>query len=272
MNIPIEDFYEDIISKACRGLSISKSQLAAATGLSRTDINTALGGELNESHARKFAEALGLDADSLILLGKKTWKPEFVELDGLAVFNTPFHDMTVNAFVVWDPESMQGCIFDSGADATPIIDFIFAKGIVVESIFITHTHPDHIVDLDKLVTAYRCPVYVGEKEESSIGEAFAAGRPFSVGKLSIETRLTWGHATGGITFVVEGLQRPLAVVGDALFAQSMGGGMVSYKAALETNRKEIFTLPKETVICPGHGPLTSVGEEMLHNPFFPEFK
>ena len=52
----------------------------------------------------------------------------------------------------------------------------------------------------------------------------------------------------------------------------MGGGMISYQDALATNRSEIFTLPDNTVVCPGHGPMTSVGEEKAHNPFFPDFK
>jgi glyoxylase-like metal-dependent hydrolase (beta-lactamase superfamily II) len=68
--------------------------------------------------------------------------------------------------------------------------------------------------------------------------------------------------------VVEGLSRSLAIVGDAMFAGSMGGGMVSYDEALRTNRQEILTLPDETIICAGHGPLTTVGEQKWANPFF----
>jgi glyoxylase-like metal-dependent hydrolase (beta-lactamase superfamily II) len=52
----------------------------------------------------------------------------------------------------------------------------------------------------------------------------------------------------------------------------MGGGMVSWARALETNRKELFSLPDHTVVVPGHGPLTTIGEEKAHNPFYPEFK
>ena len=48
--------------------------------------------------------------------------------------------------------------------------------------------------------------------------------------------------------------------------------MISYVDALRTNRQQIFTLPDETILCPGHGPLTTVADEKLHNPFFPEFK
>jgi glyoxylase-like metal-dependent hydrolase (beta-lactamase superfamily II) len=71
-----------------------------------------------------------------------------------------------------------------------------------------------------------------------------------------------------MTYVVKGLSRPIAVVGDSLFACSMGGGNVSYDDALQNNLEKILTLPDETIICPGHGPMTTVGEEKVHNPFF----
>jgi len=76
---------------------------------------------------------------------------------------------------------------------------------------------------------------------------------------------------GGMTYVADGLERPIAIVGDAIFAGSMGGGMISYENALSTNREKIMTLPNETILCPGHGPMTTVGEEKRNNPFFPEF-
>jgi glyoxylase-like metal-dependent hydrolase (beta-lactamase superfamily II) len=62
------------------------------------------------------------------------------------------------------------------------------------------------------------------------------------------------------------------VVGDALFASSMGGCKISYEAGLGTNRSELFSLSDDTVVCPGHGPLTTIGEEKAHNPFYPEYK
>jgi glyoxylase-like metal-dependent hydrolase (beta-lactamase superfamily II) len=71
-----------------------------------------------------------------------------------------------------------------------------------------------------------------------------------------------------MTFVATGLARPIAIVGDSLFAGSMGGGTVSYKDAVRNNLEKILTLPDETIICPGHGPMTSIGEEKKHNPFF----
>jgi glyoxylase-like metal-dependent hydrolase (beta-lactamase superfamily II) len=72
--------------------------------------------------------------------------------------------------------------------------------------------------------------------------------------------------------VITGLAQTVAVVGDAIFAGSMGGGAISFADALSNNRRKIFTLPDDTVLCPGHGPLTSVGEQKRHNPFYPEFQ
>ena len=53
-----------------------------------------------------------------------------------------------------------------------------------------------------------------------------------------------------------------------MFAGSMGGGLVSYEDALRNTREQILSLPDDTILCPGHGPLTTVGEEKRHNPFF----
>ncbi len=98
----------------------------------------------------------------------------------------------------------------------------------------------------------------------SIGE----GEEFKVGRLTIRALLTSGHSRGGMTFFVQGLARPVAIVGDSLFAASMGGGAISYADALRNNREKILTLPEETIVCPGHGPLTTVGKEKRENPFF----
>lgn len=268
MQIPIEDFYEDVLGKAARGLGLSTSRLSEASGLSKDALREALRGNYREEEARKLANALRLDADALVELGQKKWRPAEIEMRGLAVFNSPFGDMTVNAYVVWDLASKAAGIFDSGADATELLQFAKSEKLQIEGLWITHTHGDHIAEVNAILKQVDCPVYVGEKEYANFGTSFKEGRQFSLGGLNIDTRLTWGHSKGGITYVVSGLERPIAIVGDALFAQSMGGGMVSYEAALETSGNQIMTLPDQTIICPGHGPMTSVGEEKKVNPFF----
>ena len=79
---------------------------------------------------------------------------------------------------------------------------------------------------------------------------------------------TNGHSEGGLSYIVHGLNRPIVLVGDAIFSLSMGGAKFDYKLALKNNREQLLSLPSETVLCPGHGPMTSVAEECAHNPFF----
>jgi glyoxylase-like metal-dependent hydrolase (beta-lactamase superfamily II) len=270
MPIPLEDFFNDIIGKAMRGLKLTDAQVADRAGLPPGDVQALRDGAWDETTARKVAPLLGLGADALAALGNKGYEPAPIALDGLAQFNTPFEDMTVNSYVVWDPASREAIAFDTGADCTDMLAFIAGKNLTLKFILLTHTHGDHIFDLDRLREKTGAPAFVGEREPIDGAEPFAPGRTFDVGGLRIESRLTWGHSPGGITFVISGLAQPVAIVGDAVFAGSMGGGAVSYEAAIETNRAQIFTLPDDTILCPGHGPLTTVGEQRVHNPFFAE--
>jgi glyoxylase-like metal-dependent hydrolase (beta-lactamase superfamily II) len=280
--IPLEDNFGDIVGKAQRGLRLSDRELARRAGVSPVELRAAKTGELDDAILRKLAAALHLGPDALVASARASWHPREQEpLDGLAAFTTPFDDMTVNAYVVFDPQTRQAvhreggspraAAFDTGADADGMLHFIREKQLTLALILLTHTHTDHVFELDRLKDATGAKAYVSEREPLAGAEPFADGEEFALGGLKIETRRTSGHARGGTTFVVTGLARRLAIVGDALFAGSMGGGLVSYDEALRTNRAGIFTLPDDTIICPGHGPLTTVGEEKLHNPFFPDF-
>ena len=138
----------------------------------------------------------------------------------------------------------------------------------VQLILLTHAHPDHVADLPALREETGADVFTPAREPVPGAEPIDEGKKFRLGNLQIDTRLTWGHSPGGMTYVVTGLARPIAIVGDSLFAGSMGGGNVSYRDALQNNLEKILTLPDETIICPGHGPMTTVAEEKQHNPFF----
>lgn len=274
MSIPLEDLFNDVIAKSMRGLGLSDADLAAKAEITAADIAAAKSGTADDRVLRKIAPHLQLDGLSLVTMANNGWTPAPVVLKGLAQFNTTYHDMTVNAYLVWDKETKNAVAFDTGADAAPMLGFIADHGLVLRFIFLTHTHPDHILDLKKLSADGSVTTFVHERESCDGAQTFALGETqcWETGGIKIEPRSTWGHSKGGITYLVSGLAKPVAIVGDALFASSMGGGMVSYADALATNRKEIFSLPDHTVLCPGHGPLTTVGEEKAHNPFYPEFK
>jgi glyoxylase-like metal-dependent hydrolase (beta-lactamase superfamily II) len=212
---------------------------------------------------------LKLSAPALRKLAAGEWEPEAISgIDGLAVFNTTYGDMTVNAYLVWDPATRDAVAFDTGADCGAMLKRIENENLKANLILLTHAHPDHVADLRRLRKATSAPVYISELEPEEGAESIAEGKHFKVGTLAIEARLTSGHSPGGMTYVVTGLARPIAVVGDSLFAGSMGGGNVSYLDALRNNREKILTLSDETIVCPGHGPLTTVGKENRDNPFF----
>lgn len=268
--IPIEDLFEDIIAKSMRGRNISEGNLAETTGVSPDVLHRLCRGEFcDEPALLKVAEALSLDPRALTMSASKVWRPRPVELEGLEVLNTPYRDMRVNAFLVWDPDSKVGAAFDTGTDSTKLVDKAIGAGITIDTIFITHTHNDHIADLDRLKTACgEVCLYSNEAEPWPGTQSFSEGDSFSIGNLSIKTFTTSGHSVGGTSYYIEGLAKPVAVVGDAMFAGSMGGGMISFADAWKNNQEKILTLPDETVICPGHGPMTTVGEEKRNNPFF----
>jgi glyoxylase-like metal-dependent hydrolase (beta-lactamase superfamily II) len=269
--IPLEDTFTDILGKAQRGLKLSDEQLAQRAGVSLADLGDAKSGMVNEAVLRRLAPPLNLGADALVKSANKAWYPRHHQLEGLAPFNTAYQDMTVNSYLVWDPTTTQAAAFDTGASSVPMLDYVKTHGLRIKLLLLTHTHPDHIADLATLRSETGAPVHVSRMEPIPGAETFTEGKSFTLGRLTIETRQTSGHSAGGITYVINGLSRPLAVVGDAIFAGSMGGGGVSYADALANNRKNIFTLPEETILCPGHGPLTTVGEEKQANPFYPEY-
>ena len=274
MPLPLEDNFNDIIGKAMRGLKLDDAAVAMRAANSHVSIDARLVQEFREGTWREdagheIARALGLNELALAVSARRAWQPEPIALDGLAQFNTPYDDMTVNSYLAWDAATRAAVAFDSGADCSEMLELIATKKLELKLILLTHTHGDHIFDLDRLKSKTGAPAFVCEREPLEGAEPFAAGRSFEAGSLQIESRSTWGHSSGGITFVIRGLAKPVAVVGDSIFAGSMGGGGIDYQAALKNNREQILTLPEDTILCPGHGPLTTVGNEKRYNPFFP---
>lgn len=270
--IELEDFHEDILSKAMRGLGIGKNEMAQHLSVEKSEIEGILSGEFDENIISSMASELQLDDVKLLQSSRKEWSPAPVELSGLKQISSTYGDMIVNAYVIWDQITHKAWIFDTGTVAEPILAFIEEKKLTVDAIFLTHTHQDHIACLDDLREETPYPkVYVHQLELFDRCEPIQEGFKYSMDSLSLVTKHTHGHSTGGMSYLVCGLAKPVTVVGDAIFAGSMGGGMVSYKDALRTNREKIMTLPDETILCPGHGPMTTVGEEKQYNPFFPEF-
>ncbi|MCX7886610.1 MAG: MBL fold metallo-hydrolase [Verrucomicrobiae bacterium] len=238
--IPLEDNFDDIVAKAKAGLRITDAGLQGAS--------------LDE-----LARTLRLGARAL---ADRTWRPQPVKLHGLAMFTTNYGAMTVNAYLAHD--ACCAVAFDTGADPVPMLGYLRAHSLKLELVLLTHGHSDHAGAVRRL----NAPAFISEREALPGAQTFPDGQRFKVGSLQIEARRTSGHTAGGTSYLVRGLERLVVFTGDALFAGSIGGAPNAYEEALHCIREQILSLPDDTVICPGHGPMSTVGEEKLHNPFF----
>ena len=268
MSIPLEDGYTDVIAKAQRGLGLADSQRAERSGLTLDDLTKLKNGEVNAQSLAAIAPVLQLSSSALLQLGEGKYRPDVSLIEGLQSFNTPFEDYTVNSYLVWDTATREAIVFDSGSDATELLHFIVVNGLKVRSILLTHTHGDHVLDLDRVMEKTGAPSYTPQREPLPEAKVLQENATFDCGALRVGNFLTNGHSPGGTTFYITGLEKPVAIVGDSLFAGSMGGAATAWEMALTNNREKILTLPSETILCPGHGPLTTVALENAHNPFY----
>lgn len=269
MNVGLEDFHEDILGKAMRGLGIGKNEMAIEMNIEKSAIDSILNGSVDEDIIRSMASFLKLDGEKLVKSARKGWFPNPVLLEGFQQLSSSYGEMIVNAYVFWDKTTKKAWIFDTGTNPFLITKFVDKKSLEIDAIFLTHTHNDHIACLDDLKQkTNHPPIFVHKSETFDECESIEEGFCRNLGDLSLKALHTHGHSIGGLTYQIAGLGKPVAIVGDAIFAGSMGGGMVSYKNALRTNKEKIMALPDETIICPGHGPMTTVGEERENNPFF----
>lgn len=269
--IPIEDNFNDVINKTQRGLKISDEDLAKRAEVSAADLAAIKGGQVIIPAIRRVARHLRLGPESLEVLANKAWYPEQPNFPrGFAMFNTPFEDMTVNSYLIWDSATRLAAAFDTGATSQAMLDTIKAESLTLRYIFITHTHDDHIADLARLAGETKAEVWASEREPVNFpgAKTFKENAHFHLGELAVKTLYTWGHSPGQTTFFVTGLSWPLAVVGDSVFSCSMGGSPTNFEDQYRNNKEKILPLAKDTVLACGHGPLTTLAQEKQHNPFF----
>ena len=267
--IMLEDNFADVLGKAMAGSGCGETKAAQMAGLAPEQVRALLRGEFEETDARKLAGSLDLKADALARLARNLYRPSVPDLANIAQVSTSYGGMMVNAYVLWDPENRGAAIFDTGADAAPLLSIVEREKLEVAGIFLTHSHADPIHARSTLVGALAVDAWSSEHEPVRGTRTFRPGDLFSAGRHFIRTRHTPGHSPGGATFVIEGRLLSAAIVGDALFAGSVGGIRGDdYRGALETIRREILSLPATAIVCPGHGPMTTVGQELENNPFF----
>lgn len=272
----LEDHAGDVLRKARLGRGVPLERVAAAAQarpeqLARFEER----GEPPEGiDFDAVSRLLNLDADKLYRIAEG-WLPSAHELSRWQCLRKIENDhggMAVNCFLLWDRFSREAALFDTGWVAGPIADLLKQFQLSLKHIFITHSHHDHIAALGELRKQAPDAAVHSNSSHAPKNQKLTKGQCFSVGELNIEWRQTPGHAVDGVTYVVDAFPDeapPVAIVGDAIFAGSIGGALHRFELARQCVREEILTLPESALICPGHGPVTTVGEQRDCNPFFP---
>ena len=271
----LEDHVGDIIRKGRDACGVAASLAAQAAGLSEADFNALeeTGRTSATVHFQALGQVIGLNGVKLEGIAKG-WLPApvvFSQWCELRQITTTANDLTVHCYLVWDEVSREAALFDTGWDAAPIFQLIEENGLALRHLFLTHTHEDHVAAMGA-VRAKFPKLHLHTSAKSAPPQHRNRANDFlQLGSLRLTNRDIPGHAEDGVTYIVGNWPEDaphVALVGDAIFAGSMGRGNQSWELARQKVREQILTLPNETLLCPGHGPLTTVAEEKANNPFF----
>ena len=172
-----------------------------------------------------------------------------------------------------DSITNKALLFDTGTDATKTLKYLKNNCLSLSAIFITHQHADHIGALNQFTEAYpKAEIFASQSSKDSrySFNIIKTSCLKTFGSFKIEAYRTTGHTEDGISFKATGLSKNILFVGDALFAHSQGGTInpEAYQNALTINRSSILSQSDDTILAPGHGPLTTVGHEKQNNPFY----
>ncbi len=273
----LEDHVGDIIRKARAMSRVSVEAAASAAGLSAAELGALEEtGQVQPARRPDFkalAAMLGLNAAKLESVANG-WTPSPTDLARwreLRCIATAAGGMAVNCYLAWDEVSREAALFDTGWEAEPVFELIGQNQLQLRHIFVTHSHEDHIAALGTLRERFPKARLHFNSPHVPVDQRNRPNDFIHLGSLRITHRDTPGHAEDGATYIVGTWPDDaphVAIVGDALFAGSIGRGNQSWELARRKVLEQILSLPPETLLCPGHGPLTTVAQEKANNPFF----
>ncbi len=207
---------------------------------------------------------------------------------GMPVAVFPLGPLQTNSHILHG--HTQAIVVDVGGDPAPMIKYLHAHQLSLAAICLTHRHFDHLYGVSALAKETGAPVYVSAGDDTLAETESAKGgmwgfplvepfesRPLAPGKASFngmecEVLATPGHTPGGVSLYFP--SEKIVFTGDSLFYRSLGrtdfpGG--DQAQLMHSVTEVLFKLPGETVVYPGHGPLSTIGDERANNPFCGEF-
>ena len=200
----------------------------------------------------------------------------------------PVGPLQCNCSIIGDEATREAMVIDPGDDIEDIVAIIDEHRLQVKQIVITHAHIDHVGGAMKLRARTGAPILLNQNdyallkmldvqaswlgmkppEEVKIEAELTHDATLRVGGLSANVIHTPGHTEGSVCLYFSA--ENLLIAGDTLFARSIGrtdlpGG--SFEKIIRSLHDRVLTLPEETIVIPGHGPRTTIGEEREENPF-----
>lgn len=197
----------------------------------------------------------------------------------------PVGPLGCNCSLLWDPETGQGVVVDPGGDGAKIRKRVEALGFTVSALLHTHAHFDHVGATRELQDLWQCPAHLHDDDtfliEALSQQTSRFGMPaipqpamvaLSAGDqhLDLTTLHTPGHTPGSCCFHGAFEKGQVLLAGDTLFRGGVGrtdlwGG--SWELLEQSIRSQLYILDSGTLVIPGHGPATTIGEEARTNPF-----
>jgi hydroxyacylglutathione hydrolase len=200
----------------------------------------------------------------------------------------PVGPLQCNCSIIGDETTQEAMVIDPGDDIDDVLAIVRKHNLQVKQIVVTHAHIDHVGGAMKLRTATAAPILLNQNDYAllkmldmqaawigvappgkvEIDRSVTTGESVSVGSHTANVLHTPGHTEGSICLYFPAEQKLIA--GDTLFAGSIGrtdlpGG--SMQKIMRSLHETVLALPDQTVVIPGHGPLTTIGEERETNPF-----
>jgi len=271
----LEDELGDVLEKAARHSKLTTEQLAIESRVDLPKIQDALDyrPELTQAEIGRLAQVLDLNEVGLNALAQGAY-PE-AELSSLPFsvhpLRMPFGVGVANAYVV-STGGDTALLFDTGASHAALHRAWPKRIEEVESVFVTHYEAEHIGGLEEVLRETGLTHFYGPPSGRwprchGLGEK----EKVNYEKISVTALSTPGHAAEHNCYLVQSTAQPkaasLLISGDLIFAGSLGGGYFCCQRLLTHSRRVLDLLPDDTVIAPGHGPLTTAANERRFNPF-----
>jgi len=273
--VPLEDELGDVLEKAMTCSGLNAYALAQRSGVAEGRILDAVDyrSELDAAECCRLARALGLNEVGLCALA--SGKYPLPEPDGLPFplwpLRVPYGIGVLNSYLV-GAGGAGTVLFDTGPALGPHTVVWPAAAPACTAVFITHVDLEHVGGMREILQRFgTAQAFVPEGETTAGTQPLAEGDTLRFGGLEIAVFRTPGHCAKHNCYQVRvpgvPAARSLLITGDLVFAGSAGGPYHCQAQLRRHLRRVLEAVPPDTVVAPGHGPLTTAGNELRYNPF-----